>query len=340
MIFTAKEICELIQGQLEGNPEAVASKFSKIEESDAESLSFIGHPKYEFYAENATAAVLIVNESLAVTSPNVQAVIRVADPYLSLSKLLSLYSQNGQIREGIESMAHTGKNIKIGEHVWIADFAYIGDNVEIGNNVKIYPHVFIGDNCRIGDYTIIYPNVAIYRNCILGNRVIVHSGAVIGADGFGFIPLPDGTYQKIHHVGNVIIGNDVEIGANTCIDRATMGATVVEDGVKLDNLIQIAHNVTLGKNTAIAALAGISGSAKLGKNCMVGGQAGVTGHIVIADGTKIQAQSAVIKNIETPDKAVSGTPAIDIREHYRQIAALKQLPELIKKIAEIEKKLL
>ena len=339
MQFTARQICEVINGKLEGNPEAIVSKLSKIEESDNSSLTFISNPKYEPYAENVTAAVLIVNESLAVASKQVQAVIRVGDPYSCLSKLLSIYSQNGQGKHEVAEWYHVGKDTVLGNNVSIADFVYVGKNAKIGNNVTLYPHVYVGDDCEIGDDTILYSGVKVYPKCVIGKRTIIHSGAVIGSDGFGFAPQADGTFQKIQHVGNVVVGNDVEIGANTCVDKATLGSTHIKDGVKLDNLIQIAHNVEVGENTVMAALAGVSGSTKIGKNNMVGGQAGITGHLVIADGTKIQAQAAVIKNIDTPNKGFSGTPAVDAREHYRQLAALKQLPDLIKKIAQLEKKI-
>jgi UDP-3-O-[3-hydroxymyristoyl] glucosamine N-acyltransferase len=340
MKFTARQICDVVQGKLEGDPSALISKFSKIEESDENSLTFISNPKYEVFADHVVAAALLVNESLAVKSKSVKAVIRVADPYISLSKLLSLYSQNGQNSTGIAEWSRIGKGTTIGENVSIADFAYIGNYVKIGNRVKIYPHVFVGDYCEIGDDSILFSGAKIYHHCIVGERTIIHSGAVVGADGFGFAPLENGTYEKIHHVGNVVIGNDVEIGANTCIDRATLGSTVIKNGVKLDNLIQIAHNVEVGENTVMAAYVGVSGSTKIGKNCMIGGQAGITGHLSIADGTKIQAQAAVIKNIETPNKGFSGTPAVEVREHYRQLAALKQLPDLIKKVTMLEKQLL
>lgn len=339
MQFTARQICEVINGKLEGNPEALVSKLSKIEESDNLSLTFISNPKYEPFADSVTAAVLIVNENLAVNSKQVQAIIRVADPYSCLSKLLAIYSQNGQGKHEVAEWCHVGKDTVLGNNVSIADFVYIGKNAKIGNNVILYPQVYVGDDCEIGDHTILYSGVKVYPKCVIGKRTIIHSGAVIGSDGFGFAPQADGTFQKIQHVGNVVIGNDVEIGANTCVDKATLGSTQIKDGVKLDNLIQIAHNVEVGENTVMAALAGVSGSTKIGKNSMVGGQAGITGHLVIADGTKIQAQAAVIKNIETPNKGFSGTPAIDAREHYRQLAALKQLPDIIKKIAQLEKKL-
>ncbi|MBX2903652.1 MAG: UDP-3-O-(3-hydroxymyristoyl)glucosamine N-acyltransferase [Chitinophagales bacterium] len=339
MQFTARQICEVINGKLEGNPDALVSKLSKIEESDTASLTFISNPKYEVYAENVTAAALIVNENLVVKSKNVAAIIRVADPYLGLSTLLSLYSQSAQGKNGVAEWSRVGEGTTVGEGASIAEFAFVGNHVKIGKNVKIYPHVFIGDYCEIGDNAVLYSGAKVYHHCVVGERTIIHSGAVVGADGFGFAPQPDGTYQKIHHVGNVIVGSDVEIGANTCIDRATLGSTFIKDGVKLDNLIQIAHNVEVGENTVMAALVGVSGSTKIGKNNMVGGQAGITGHLVIADGTKIQAQAAVIKNVEEPNKGLSGTPAMDAREHYRQLAALKQLPELIKKVAQLEKKL-
>jgi UDP-3-O-[3-hydroxymyristoyl] glucosamine N-acyltransferase len=339
MQYTAQQICDAINGKLEGNPDAVVTKLAKIEEADGASLTFISNPKYEVFADTVTAGALIVNEKLAVSSTKVKAIIRVADPYSSLSKLLAIYSKNGKNNTGVAEWSRIGEGSKYGEGVSIADFAYIGSNVTIGNNVKIYPHVFIGDNCVIEDDTILYAGVKVYNDCKIGKRCILQAGAIIGSDGFGFAPQPDGTFQKIHHVGNVTLGNDVEVGANTCIDKATLGSTVIKDGVKLDNLIQIAHNVEVGENTVMAAMTGISGSTKIGKNNMIGGQVGITGHLVIADGTKIQAQAAVIKNIDTPNKGLSGTPAIDAREHYRQLAALKQLPELLKKVAQLEKKL-
>jgi UDP-3-O-[3-hydroxymyristoyl] glucosamine N-acyltransferase len=254
---------------------------------------------------------------------------------------MDLYAsiQTNQRSSGIDKQTHIGKNSSYGDGFYLGAFSYIGEHVKIGKDVKIYPNCYVGDNAEIGDGTTLYANVSVYDQCKIGSNCIIHSGAVIGSDGFGFAPQPDGSYKKIPQTGNVVIGNDVEIGANTCIDRAVIGSTIIKDGVKLDNLIQVAHNVELGENTAIAAQAGISGSTKMGRNVMVGGQAGITGHLSIADGVKIQAQAAVIRDVKEKGKGISGAPAIDAREHYRILAYMAKLPELAKRIDELEKKL-
>ncbi|MBL0310900.1 MAG: UDP-3-O-(3-hydroxymyristoyl)glucosamine N-acyltransferase [Bacteroidetes bacterium] len=342
MEITAKELAVLLNAKLEGNPDTMVSKLSKIEEADKDSFCFLANSKYYHYAQTATAGILLCDEKLEYNQRNISAVLRVAEPYIAFQKLMELYAtMNGSSNnKGIEEQSHIGKDSVAGEGLYLGSFSYIGNQVKVGKNVQIYPNCFIGDHCEIGDNTILYANVSVYRDCKIGNDCILHSGCVVGADGFGFAPQEDGSYKKIPQTGNVVIGNRVEIGANTCIDRAVIGSTVIGDGVKLDNLIQIAHNVELGENTAIASLVGVSGSSKLGKNVLVGGQAGITGHLTIADGVKIQAQAAVIHDIKDKGKGVSGTPAIDAREHYRIIASMKQLPDLIKRVKELEKKLL
>lgn len=341
MQFAAKEIASVIGGTIDGNPDTKISRIAKIEEADKDAICFIANPKYEHFAETVTAGILIVNNSLKFTNPNVGAVIRVQDAYASFTTLLDLY-QKMQVQESksvVEKNSHVGQRTTLGKNVYLGAFAYVGDDVKIGNNVKIYPNAYIGDKSEIGDNTIIYSGVNIYHEVKIGANCILHSGVVVGGDGFGFAPQPDGSYKKIPQTGNVIIEDDVEIGANTTVDRATIGSTIIRKGVKLDNLIQVGHNVEIGENTAIAAQAGISGSAKLGKQMLIGGQVGITGHIKIADGTKVQAKAAVINDVEDANTSLSGVPAINAREHYRQIAALKQLPDLLKKIAELEKKL-
>jgi len=341
MEITAKELAVILNAKLEGKPDTKVTKLARIEEADKDSFCFLANPKYYPYAQTSTVGILLCDEKLEYNPDNISAVLRVADPYVAFQKLMDLYAaiQNNPKAAGIDELTKIGKNTRYGHNFYLGSFSYLGENVKIGNNVHIYPNCYIGDDVEVGDDSIIYANVSVYNACKIGSNCIIHSGAVIGADGFGFAPQPDGTYKKIPQTGNVVIGNYVEVGANTCIDRAVMGSTVIRDGVKLDNLIQIAHNVELGENTGIAAQAGISGSTKMGKNVMVGGQAGITGHLNIADGTKIQAQAAVIRDVKETGKGISGAPAIDAREHYRIIAYMMKLPELAKRIEELEKRI-
>lgn len=341
MEIKAKELAMLLNAKLEGNPEAKVSKLAKIEEADADSFCFLANPKYYHYANTAHVGILLCDETLDYNRNNIGAALRVAEPYAAFQKLMELYAamNNNNSNAGVDANTHIGKGSTYGSNFYLGAFAYIGANVTIGNNVKIYPNSFIGDNAVVGDNTTIYANVSVYYDCKIGSNCIIHSGAVIGADGFGFAPQADGTYKKIPQTGNVIIGNHVEIGANTCIDRAVIGSTQIRDGVKLDNLIQVAHNVEIGENTVVAAQAGISGSTRFGKNVMIGGQAGITGHLTIADGTKIQAQAAVIRDVLEPNKGISGAPAIDAREHYRILASMKILPQLVQRVKDLEKKL-
>jgi UDP-3-O-[3-hydroxymyristoyl] glucosamine N-acyltransferase len=341
MQFTAKDIAALIGGKLEGNPSQSVNNIAKIEEANPMSLSFIANPKYEQYAQTASAGILLVNKTLQVSSTKIGAIIRVDDPYTAFTHLLDIYQKTvvQQVKGGIQQPSHIGIDTAYGINFFLGAFAYIGDKVYIGNNVKIYPGAFIGDGVTIGDNTVIHAGVKVYEGCRIGQGCVIHAGVVVGGDGFGFAPLADGSYKKVPQLGIVEIGDDVEIGANTVIDRATLGATVIRKGVKLDNLIHIAHNVEVGENTVMAAQTGISGSTKLGRNVMVGGQVGIVGHIKIADGVKINAQSGVSKSIEEKGKAVTGSPATEFRDHYKGRAYLKRIPELMKRIEELEKQL-
>ncbi len=341
MEITAKELALLLNARLEGNPETRVKKLAKIEEADAEAFCFLGNPKYFHYAQTAKAGILLCDETLEYNAANIGAALRVKDPYQAFQQLMEAYAamNSSNKKASIEPHSHIGKQSSYGENFHLGNFSYIGDNVTIGHNVTIYPNCFVGDNATIGSGTILYANVSVYHHCQIGEHNILHSGCVIGSDGFGFAPQQDGTYKKIPQTGNVVTGNHVEVGANTCIDRAVMGSTKIGHGVKLDNLIQIAHNVELGDNTVIAAQAGISGSSKFGKNVMIGGQAGVTGHLTIAEGVKIQAQAAVIRDVTEKGKGISGAPAVDAREHYRILASMKILPQLIQRVKDLEKKL-
>lgn len=338
MQFTALQIATLVKGTLEGNPEVKVSKVSKIEEAIEGSLSFVANPKYEEYLYSSKASVIIVNESLKLVAPVSATLIRVADAYMAFALLLEKYNEmvSNAGKNGIEQPSYVSKTASIGKDVYIAAFAYIGENVIIGDRVKIYPGCYIGDNVVINEDSVLYSGVKIYNECSVGSRVFIHSGCVIGGDGFGFAPLNNGSYKKVPQIGNVIIEDDVEIGANTTIDRATMGSTYIRKGVKLDNLIQIAHNVDIGENTVIAAQTGVSGSTKIGKNCVIGGQVGIVGHIHIADGTKINAQSGLSKSVLEANQALNGSPAFDYKSSLRSQAVFRNLPELNQRIMKLE----
>lgn len=338
MQFTALQIATLIKGTIEGNPEAKVSHVAKIEEAGEGSLSFIANPKYEDFLYTSKASVLVINESLKVESPVFPVLIRVSDAYSSFAFLLEKYNDiiNRRGKNGIEQPSFVSKSASMGNDVYIGAFSYVGENVIIGDNVKIFPGCYIGDNVIIAEDSRIYPGVKIYDGCSIGSRVVVHSGAVIGADGFGFAPQADGRFKKVPQIGNVIIEDDVEIGSNTTIDRATMGSTHIRKGVKLDNLIQIAHNVDIGENTVIAAQTGISGSTKVGKNCMIGGQVGIVGHITIADGTRINAQSGLSKSVGSPNTALTGSPAFDYKTSLKSQAIFRNLPSLLQRLKKLE----
>jgi UDP-3-O-[3-hydroxymyristoyl] glucosamine N-acyltransferase len=338
MQFTAAQIAMLINGKVEGNPETPVHSFGKIEEAQQGQLSFLANPKYEEYLYRTQASLIIINESQELKEPVNATLIRVADAYSAFAILLSKYQEMvKQKLTGIQEPSYISKSAKVGQQVFVGAFSYIGDNVVLGDNVKIYPNVFLGDNVKINDNTVIHPGVKIYHDCVIGKSVTVHAGTVIGSDGFGFAPQADGSFKKVPQIGNVVVEDFVEIGANATIDRATIGSTVIKSGAKLDNLIQIAHNVEIGNNTVIAAQAGVSGSTKIGNNVMIGGQAGIVGHIQIADGSKINAQSGVSKSIKTPNAAVTGSPAFEYTSALRSQAVSRKLPDLEKRIKELEK---
>ncbi len=338
MQFTAQQIATLIQGRLEGDPNTKVSDVAKIEDAVSGTLCFISNPKYEEYLYTSKASIILVNESLEVTKPVSATLIRVKDAYGSFALLLEKYSEmiSGGTKTGIEQPSYVSPSAIIGKDVYIGAFSYIGDHVTLGDGVKIYPGSYIGNNTTIGAHSKIYSGVKIYDECRLGSQVVIHSGCVIGGDGFGFAPQADHTYKKIPQIGNVIIEDDVEIGANTTVDRATMGSTIIRKGVKLDNLIMVAHNVEIGENTVIAAQTGISGTTKIGKNCLIGGQVGIVGHIQIADGTKINAQSGLSKSITTPDTTLNGSPAFEYKNSLKSQAIFRNLPELQSRIQKLE----
>jgi len=337
MQFTAEQIAALIGGKVEGEPGIAVSTFGKIEEAGKGQLSFLANPKYEDHIYTTLASIIIVNDSLELKQPLSATLIRVPDAYSAFATLLEKYQQiRTQQLTGIQQPVYMHATVKTGEQLFLGAFAYLGENVIIGNNVKIFPNAYIGNNVTIGDNSIIHPSVKIYSDCIIGNNVVIHAGTVIGSDGFGFAPQQDGSFKKVPQIGNVIIEDFVEIGSNATIDRATIGSTIIRSGAKLDNLIQVAHNVEVGNNTVIAAQAGVSGSTKIGNNVMIGGQAGIVGHISIADGTKINAQSGVSKTIKTPNTAVTGSPAFEYSSALRSQAINRNLPEMERRLSELE----
>ncbi|HRP32513.1 MAG TPA: UDP-3-O-(3-hydroxymyristoyl)glucosamine N-acyltransferase [Agriterribacter sp.] len=337
MTFTAAQIALLINGTIEGNADAGVHSFNKIEVAKEGELAFLANPKYEECLYTTGASIVIVNESLDLKSTVTATLIRVPDAYSAFAGLLTKYQEMiaGQLT-GIQQPSFIAPSAKIGSNVYVGAFAYIGENAVIGNDVKIYPHSFIGDKVIIGDHTVIHPSVNIYHHCQIGKNVTIHAGTVIGGDGFGFAPQADGSFTKVPQIGNVVVEDNVEIGANAAIDRATIGSTVIKAGAKLDNLIQVAHNVVVGHNTVIAAQAGVSGSTKIGNNVMIGGQAGIVGHITVADGARINAQSGVSKSIKQPKAAVTGSPAYDYTSTLRSQAISRKLPDFEKRIRELE----
>lgn len=337
MQFTAAQIAILLNGKVEGNADVTVSSFGKIEEAQEGQLTFLANPKYEEFLYTTAASVAIVNNGYELRQPVTPTLIRVPDAYSAFAQLLSKYQEMvTQQLKGIQQPCYIAPSARIADDVYIGAFAYIGENVKIGEGSKIFPHSFIGDNVSIGKACIVHPSVKVYHDCKLGNHVTVHAGTVIGSDGFGFAPQADGSFKKVPQIGNVVIEDHVEIGANTTIDRATIGSTCIKLGAKLDNLIQIAHNVEVGNSTVIAAQAGVSGSTKIGSNVMIGGQAGLVGHIQIADGSKINAQSGVSKSLKEPYSAVTGSPAADYGSALRSQAVFRNLPQLEKRIQELE----
>ncbi|HEY0667059.1 MAG TPA: UDP-3-O-(3-hydroxymyristoyl)glucosamine N-acyltransferase [Sphingobacteriaceae bacterium] len=337
MQFTAQQIALLLNGTVEGDPNVVVTQLAKIEEAQSGALSFLANPRYEQYIYKTNASIVIISADFVLEGKVNSTLIRVQDAYSAFSILLKKYNEIKLDKKGIEEMAFIHPSARIGTDVYIGAFAYIGANSVIGNNSKIYPHVYIGDNTRIGDSCTLYPGVKIYSECVLNNRITIHANTVIGSDGFGFAPQEDGTYSKVPQIGNVIIEDDVEIGSNTSIDCATMGSTIIRKGVKLDNLIQVAHNVEIGSNTVIASQTGVSGSSKIGENAVIGGQVGIVGHISVARGSQIQAKSGIHRSIDEEGKKWAGAPATTYNNHMRAQVVLNRLPELEKKIEELER---
>jgi len=337
MQFSAAQIAMLINGKTEGDPSASVGSFGKIEEAVSGQLAFLANPKYEEFLYTTGASVIIVNESQELKQAIGGTLIRVPDAYTAFATLLTKYQEiEAQQLTGIQEPSYRAKTARLGEGVFIGAFAYVGENVVIGNNVKIHPQVYLGNNVRIGDHTVLHPGVKIYHNCVVGAHVTIHAGSVIGGDGFGFAPQADGTFKKVPQIGNVVIEDYVEIGVNAAIDRATMGSTIIRTGAKLDNLIQIAHNVDVGHHTVIAAQAGVSGSTKIGSGVMIGGQAGLVGHLQIADGARINAQSGVTKSIKSQGGAVTGSPAYEYTSALRSQAISRSLPEMERRLKELE----
>ena len=337
MQFTATQIAAIINGKIEGNPDAAVSSFGKIEEATNEQLSFLANPKYEDYLYTTNAAIIIIGNSYELKQPVEATLIRVEDAYTAFAQLLSKYQEMAtQQMKGIQQPSYIAASAKVGKDVFIGAFAYIGESVKVGDNSKIFPGSFVGDNVQIGNNVVLHAGAKIYHGCIIGNNVVIHAGTVIGSDGFGFAPQADGSFKKVPQIGNVVVEDNVEIGANTTIDRATMGSTCIKAGAKLDNLIQIAHNVEVGNSTVIAAQAGVSGSTKIGNNVMIGGQAGLVGYIQIADGSKINAQSGVSKSLKEPYSTVTGSPAYDYTSALRSQAVFRNLPEMDKRLQELE----
>ena len=337
MKFLASQIAALLNGTVEGNPETEVWNVAKIEEGAPGMLSFLANPKYIPYIYETRSSVVIVNKDFVAEKPISATLIRVDDAYASFAKLLAFYDQMSQDKRGVSSLAFVSSTAKCGEHLYLGEFAFVGENVTLGNNVKVYPQVYVGDGCVIGDNTVLYPGVRLYRNTVVGQRCIIHAGAVIGADGFGFVSQEDGHYDKIPQVGNVMIDDDVEIGANTTIDRSTMGSTRVHKGVKLDNLIHLAHNVEIGENSALAAQVGVSGSTHLGKNCVVGGQSGFVGHLHIANGSKFGGQCGIMGSIKEENQEFMGTPIQPLRQYLKSNARFRHIDEMARKIEELEK---
>ena len=338
MELTASQLAALVNGQVEGDENVKVNTFAKIEEGHPGALSFLANPKYTNFIYTTESSIVLVRRDFVAEHPVKATLIRVDDPYATVAHLLDMVSKMNQVeKRGIEMPSFVAEGVNVPDDAYVGAFAYIGSGAKIGAGAKIYPQAYVGAGCEIGDGTILYPGVKVYDGCKIGKRCILHSGAVIGADGFGFAPV-DGHYEKIPQTGNVVIDDDVEIGANTTIDRAMMGATHIGKGVKLDNLIQIAHNCSVGDNTVMAAQVGIAGSAKIGAQCMIGGQVGIVGHISIADGTHIGAQSGVNKATKPGDR-IMGAPAVGMGEYARGLVYVKKLGSLYDKVKELEKKI-
>jgi UDP-3-O-[3-hydroxymyristoyl] glucosamine N-acyltransferase len=335
--FTAEQIAGILEGTVIGDSNVEVSTLSKIEEGKKGSLTFLANPKYKSYIYSTAASITIVNNDFEPEEELATTLIKVDDAYKAFTKLLEYYNQIKLNKSGIENPSFISESAKTGENLYIGAFSYVGDNVKIGNNVKIFPNSYIGDNVVIGNNSIIFSGGKIYSECIIGNNCVINSGAIIGADGFGFTPDENGVYSKVPQIGNVVIEDDVDIGAATTIDRATLGSTIIRKGVKLDNQIQIAHNVEIGKNTVIAAQTGIAGSTKIGENCQIGGQVGVAGHLTIGNGVRVQAQSGIGRNIKD-NEVLQGSPSFGYSDWNKSYVYFKNLPKIVKTINNLEKK--
>jgi UDP-3-O-[3-hydroxymyristoyl] glucosamine N-acyltransferase len=338
MIFTAKDIARLLNGTVEGDENVTVDKLAKIEEGTQGSLSFLANPKYTSFIYKSAASIIIVDKQFTPEKAVKATLIRVDDPYAAFAGLLDHYNQLKLDKHGISDQAFISPSAKIGENVYIGPFAFIGENAVIGDKTKIYPQSYVGDDVTIGTSATLFSGVKVYAGNVIGNDCIIHAGVVIGADGFGFAPQQDSNYKKVAQIGNVIIGDNVEIGANTTIDRATLGSTVIHNGVKLDNLIQIAHNVEVGENTVMAAQSGIAGSSKVGRNCMVAAQVGIVGHLTVGNNVKVAGQSGVTTNLKD-DAVVFGSPAFDAGKYRKAYVHFRNLQKLVERIEELEKKL-
>lgn len=337
MEFTARQIAEMIDGRVEGNENAAVNSFAKIEEGREGAISFLSNPKYTHFLYDTRSTIVLVNEDLELERPVSATLIRVKNAYEAVARLLQLYDSMKPRKTGIDPLASVSPSATIGKDVYIGAFACIGDGVVIGDGCQVYPHVVIGDGVKLGESCLLYPHVTIYQGCRLGSHVTIHAGSVIGADGFGFAPNTEG-YNKIPQIGIVVIEDNVEIGANTCVDRSTMGQTVIHKGVKLDNLIQVAHNCEIGENTVMSAQVGMAGSTKIGAWCMVGGQAGFAGHIHVADKTFVGAQCGVISDTKGNGEELIGSPAMNPREFFKAVAYWKRMGDMSKELRELKKK--
>lgn len=339
MKFTAQQVADFLGGKVEGDAKVKVSEFAKIEEATEGSLTFLANPKYTSYVYETQASVILVSNDIIFEQEVEATLVRVPNAYESLAKLMQIYDKAKPQKKGKARKSCIAKSAKVGKDCYVGEFAVIESNAKVGNNVKIYPNSYVGDDVTIGDNTIIYPNVTIYKDCVIGANCVLHSGCVIGADGFGFAPSDAADYEKIPQIGNVILEDKVEIGANTTVDRATMGSTVIRAGVKIDNLVQVAHNAEIGSHTVIAAQAGISGSTKIGHHVMIGGQVGFAGHITVADNVKIGAQSGLSNSVKKEGAVLMGYPAVDMSTFRRQSVVAKNLPDMQRTITRLEREL-
>lgn len=337
MEFTAAAIAGFLKGEIIGNPEIKVDTVAKIEEGHKGALSFLANPKYEQYLYTTESSIVLVNSDFVPTAPVSATLIKVANAYEAFASLLTLVEQSKPKKSGIHPTAVIESGAVLGSEIYIGAYACIGESVVIGDGTRIYPHAYIGDNTKLGKSCTVYPGVKIYHECIIGNNCTIHAGSVIGADGFGFAPQSDNQFMKIPQIGNVVLEDNVEIGANVAIDRATMGSTIIRRGVKIDNLIQIGHNVEIGENTVMAGQSGVAGSTKIGKNCMFAGQVGIAGHLKVADGTKAAAQAGVAGDVKEPDTTIMGSPAFEHKHFLRTYIIFRKLPDLMAKVTYLEK---